>query len=83
MPLLWCFWMRRDDYLSPSEGDENCKSKKLQNISKVDDYLSPSEGDENHNIQPLHYHSPVQMITYLRVKETKTKSACAIPTTLT
>ena len=36
-----------DDYLSPSEGDENRHSLRMYNFRCFDDYLSPSEGDEN------------------------------------
>ena len=61
----------RDDYLSPSEGDEEELKLYLVLLSEWDDYLSPSEGDEVFNENTL-MAIATGMITYLRVKETKT-----------
>ena len=41
-------------------------------LDASDDYLSPSEGDENAKTKNLITNSKMRMITYLRVKETKT-----------
>ena len=60
-----------DDYLSPSEGDENFDAREVKTLGELDDYLSPSEGDEN-DITIRTNSFNVMMITYLRVKETKT-----------